>query len=106
MIQDAHMLKYSHRIRGYVKGTPSDTLSNQDRERHVIRTGQEDRTMTKKDYIKAAVIVADHGSAYDKEALREEKTLLANGFIQLFEGDNPNFDQDRFLIACGLKDKK
>lgn len=53
--------------------------------------------MTKKDYIKAANIVKE--TKHEKEAVR---TLLANSFVELFRGDNPRFNQDRFLTACDL----
>ena len=30
------------------------------------------------------------------------KETLAKEFIQMFEEDNPNFDDERFIKACGI----
>jgi hypothetical protein len=46
--------------------------------------------MTKKDYIKAAEIIRDHGSP----------PKMVEAFIEFFTSDNPQFDVDRFIDAC------
>lgn len=53
--------------------------------------------MTKKDYIRAAEICRlDYAG--------DRKVMYA--FIDLFHGDNPNFDAERFAQACEPKDDK
>lgn len=60
--------------------------------------------MTKKDYEKAATIVRDAclsgGSAW------QQRTAIENAFVELFKGDNPQFDEARFRAACQPKNKK
>lgn len=52
--------------------------------------------MTKKDYERAVKIIChSHRSAEVVEA-----------FIQFFQGDNPRFDEDRFVEACEKESKK
>lgn len=54
--------------------------------------------MTKKDYIKAAEIVVEHGKLKNLYA----KRAMTDAFITLFQDDNPRFDRVRFLSACGF----
>ncbi len=52
--------------------------------------------MTKKDYERAAAIVAT--MAQDKTfACRQE---VSKAFCDLFRGDNPRFSSERFINAC------
>jgi hypothetical protein len=53
--------------------------------------------MTKKDYIKAANIVAQ--SKHLPKVVRE---LQAKAFVELFKGDNARFNEARFLLACDI----
>jgi hypothetical protein len=46
--------------------------------------------MTKKDYIKAARIIQEHGAP----------PKMVEAFVEFFAGDNPQFDVDRFIEAC------
>lgn len=62
--------------------------------------------MTKKDFVAVAKQVK---SDLDR-AVREQDILLAhsaehaaNNFADLAKKDNPNFDRDRFLRACGIQ---
>lgn len=67
--------------------------------------------ITKKIYIKAASIVKkQRDEARDtsrvigaSSRLYEENVAveLENAFIELFQGDNPRFNKDKFLDACG-----
>jgi hypothetical protein len=57
--------------------------------------------MTKKDYIRAAEIVRTE-YAFNPAAHQ----TVVSAFISLFNGDNPNFDRDRFVAACKPKVKK
>lgn len=52
--------------------------------------------MTRRDYIKAAKIIAS------KDSLKERE-MLASAFVELFESDNSKFNVSRFLMACNLK---
>lgn len=57
--------------------------------------------MTKKDYIKAAEIIAQ--TKWDSKVKPAERSRLAQAFVQFFAGDNPRFDRERFLSACELE---
>lgn len=48
--------------------------------------------MTKKDYIKIAAILQQRGA--DRPIIDDFASMLA--------ADNPQFDRDRFLVACGV----
>ncbi len=49
--------------------------------------------MTKKDYIKiASLLRVAKGQSWD---------VIILSLSQLFKMDNPNFDEERFLKACG-----
>jgi len=52
--------------------------------------------MTKKDYIKIAKIL----KTTDLEP--HKRASLVVSFAQICREDNPNFDFDRFLKACGV----
>ena len=54
--------------------------------------------MTRKDYILIAEVIATswHTSA-------ETKRELAVNMADALETDNPRFDRDRFLVACGVQ---
>lgn len=54
--------------------------------------------MTKKDYIRAAEIIRKTNA---KGKARD--TMIAS-FAVFFQGDNPRFDRDRFILAC-VKEK-
>jgi hypothetical protein len=56
--------------------------------------------MTKKDYIRAAEIVRDvaRQRAHHVSTVRQ-------AFVLFFQGDNPRFDQSRFVDACEPKAK-
>lgn len=53
--------------------------------------------MTRKDYVMIAEVIATnwHYSA-------DTKADLARSFADALETDNPRFDRDRFLKACGV----
>jgi len=51
--------------------------------------------MTKKHFIHAAKLISCIPNM-------EEKIAAARVFYQVAESDNPNFDRERFLAACGL----
>lgn len=65
--------------------------------------------MTKKDYEKFAAMMRTHicvnvepadqwEAGYDS-AMRE----VANSLASVFQRDNPRFDRERFLKACGIE---
>lgn len=56
--------------------------------------------MTKKDYIRIAVIVNSYYVSYSDESETVENIAL--DLADMFEKENPRFDRDRFLIACGV----
>lgn len=54
--------------------------------------------MTRKDYIKAAKIVA--GKVFDSKVSNKEVKAVVEAFVELFSADNPSFDKERFYKAC------
>ena len=62
--------------------------------------------MSRKDYLAFAKIIAD-----ELQEIRENGAVgthgnimlsLAWGMAEVFDADNPNFDEDRFMGACGF----
>ncbi len=53
--------------------------------------------MTRKDYVMIAEVIATswHASA-------DSKRDIAINLAEVFETDNPRFNRDRFLSACGV----
>jgi HKD family nuclease len=54
------------------------------------------KEMTRKDYIKIAKVISTAWVA--SQDFRES---IANDFADMLEKDNPNFDREKFLTACG-----
>lgn len=54
--------------------------------------------MTRKHFIAIARILADGEGRTDYATRRE----VALGLADYFAGENPHFDRDRFLSACGI----
>jgi len=52
--------------------------------------------MNKKDYVKVAKVIKDAPATM----------ALIFALMDIFEEDNPRFDRDIFLEACGLKEGK
>jgi hypothetical protein len=64
-----------------------------------VRLGQDGgkpAMMSKKDYIRAAEIVKDIA----RFTSVEHASAVRQAFSRFFRGDNPRFDQDRFIEAC------
>ncbi len=65
--------------------------------------------MTKKDYVKFAEMVkynrANTGTGMDETfaGYRVACNDFAYAMADIFKEDNPRFDRDRFLKACGIK---
>ena len=60
--------------------------------------------MSRKDYIKFAKMVKAH--RHDVFTIAQKETLwaMARGMCSVFKQDDPNFDRDRFMEACGFND--
>lgn len=66
--------------------------------------------MSKRDYVLIAgsvyrtLQIAEmlEGNQIKKQAKRETVRLVAHDLAGSLQGDNPNFDQDKFLSACGV----
>jgi hypothetical protein len=56
--------------------------------------------MTRKDYVSVSEILAGYKVAMIDEFWFED---LVNDFADFFAKDNPNFNRDKFKIACDLK---
>ena len=54
--------------------------------------------MSRKDYIRSARIIAHIAD----EKIRH---YVATEFADMFQWDNPRFNRDRFLRACGLEEQ-
>jgi len=55
--------------------------------------------MTRKDYVMIAEVIKNLDEVIDEYALE----VLADNMADSLESDNPRFDRDRFLSACGVK---
>lgn len=62
--------------------------------------------MTRKDYVKIAQVFALHMQvATETGAGEQQETIedLASEMAHMLHRDNPRFDRDKFLAACGVK---
>lgn len=66
--------------------------------------------MSKKDYIKFAKMLAEEREFLQSrieeppyQSYNFEMGVIANKIADIFADDNPNFDNKRFLKACGLE---
>jgi hypothetical protein len=61
-------------------------------------------TVTKKDYIKFAIIFKETHQKYQGDAVTRYSTWLwtklMNGVADIFQADDPRFDRARFIAAC------
>ena len=55
--------------------------------------------MTRKHYVAIAEIIALHNEEHSNEII----TALAGHMANYFKRDNPKFDRERFLTACGIE---
>lgn len=64
--------------------------------------------MTRKHFIEMAATIRRVLTASEpiRDADRARARHTADAFISLAERDNPRFDRVRFLVACGLEDKR
>jgi hypothetical protein len=59
---------------------------------------KEGRTMSKKDYVRAAQIVNDVRQRFNAQMAG----VVYASFATFFKGENSRFDADRFASACGM----
>jgi hypothetical protein len=62
--------------------------------------------MTRKDYVKIARVLALHMQVATEMGAGERKETiedLAGDLAYMLKADNPRFDRDKFLAACGVK---
>ena len=55
--------------------------------------------MTRKDYLKAVVVVKEYESS-GNFSRKSDKKLVVNVLADIFQEDNPRFQRDRFVKAC------
>lgn len=55
--------------------------------------------MTRKDYVMIADVIKNLDECIDSYGLE----VLADNMADALESDNPRFNRDRFLVACGVK---
>jgi hypothetical protein len=64
---------------------------------------QENKMMTRKDYIATAKIFNSYADAgQDNILISSLVKSIAEDFADLFASDNPNFDEQKFLDAVGV----
>ena len=65
---------------------------------------QENKMMTRKDYIATAKILNSYAVAAKESNLISSFVIksIAEDFADLFANDNPNFDEEKFLDAVGV----
>jgi hypothetical protein len=64
---------------------------------------QENKMMTRKDYIATANILSSYLEQTEENILASLIVKsIAEDFADLFANDNPNFDDEKFLDAVGL----
>jgi len=56
--------------------------------------------MTKKDYEKFANLIK--GRTIQRTDWLTELLMLANDMVKIFQEDNPRFNREKFLTACGV----
>jgi len=61
--------------------------------------------MTKKHYEAIAEVINDVIRPYDERAVQNLVYDVTNDLADYFESDNPRFDRDRFLTACGIMEE-
>ena len=59
--------------------------------------------MTKRDYIKIARVFK---TLKENQPLRGYNDLVINTFIKIAENDNPRFDKNIFIKACGYTENE
>lgn len=60
-------------------------------------------SMSKKDYVAVARIISNTRELCPSKEAREALTYVASGLALKLVKDNPCFDSDKFLRACGLE---
>ena len=60
--------------------------------------------MTKKDYELIAGVLNTEYTGYKLGWEREAIRITIIGLAEVFEQDNPKFDRNKFLEACGIKE--
>ena len=56
--------------------------------------------MSKKDYVGIAKIIKENSTRTRKQGGILYKFLVMSDLIDMFKGDNPRFDEDKFFEAC------
>jgi hypothetical protein len=62
--------------------------------------------MTRQDYVKIADVLASHMEVSDhfhSETYAEIIEFVAKDLAHMLKADNPRFDREKFLTACGVK---
>ena len=57
----------------------------------------------KRHYIAIAAVLADIADDPQQRSLFSDLTAICRAFATYFAADNPRFDADRFLSACGVQ---
>jgi Fe-S-cluster formation regulator IscX/YfhJ len=59
--------------------------------------------MTKKHYEAIAQVINDEIRPYSPEAVQSTTYNVINNLADYFADDNPKFNRERFLEACGIE---
>ena len=58
--------------------------------------------MTKKDYVLIARVIKDANDGMKNGIITEPVDFIASHLCEILEADNPRFNREQFLSACGL----
>lgn len=61
-------------------------------------------SMSKKDYIKFAMVIKNYREIYTSESEKRLLGCLSLQLVKIFQADNSLFDRKRFLAACGYEE--
>lgn len=91
-------------------GFPHGTVSASGKASARVGPQTEDANMTRKDYVAIAAVLRkrvdrlpDQGTTLEQRVRLAEVLEIAYRIADVFQRDNPRFDEDRFLKACGLQ---
>lgn len=58
--------------------------------------------MSRKDYVKVAEVIAAGMTCAKTDDTRQTVHVIATCIGEVFAADNPRFDRERFMAACGV----
>ena len=59
--------------------------------------------MTRKDYVAIAALIKHQRESAERDDIQLGVEYIADSLAHFFKTDNPRFDRERFLKACGVQ---